>query len=370
MATPLCPYFGSCGGCSLQHVDYEQQVAQKKPALAKVVGFPEISIFSGQPYSYRNRVDFLFHSRGIGLRRKQQKDAIIDIERCAIAEERINALLQEVRVAFSDVDAFDQRKKSGTFRYAVIRTSRKSTAISFVLNADSTRINDAVTKIEAFAKTTSADHVAVTYVPKDADESTSDDFFLLKGSGELEEEFLRKRLFYPIQGFFQNNTLLAEQMHQYVRSLLTGYDTKQAHLLDLYGGVGAFSIVNADLFQSVSLVENFPAAMPCAKNNFLANGLGKKGIIHSLDARHLKRLSFPKPLFVITDPPRSGMDLKALARLEELQPEVIIYVSCNLQQLTKELRKLPSYAVKSAALFDFFPQTWHSEAVVELVRKA
>ena len=90
---------------------------------------------------------------------------------------------------------------------------------------------------------------------------------------------------------------------------------------------------------------------------------------HVLDAKHLSRLSFPKPLYIILDPPRIGMDQKTIHTLNALKPELIIYISCNPEQLEKDLSKFPNYGLKSAALFDLFPQTNHAEVIVELVKK-
>ena len=139
-------------------------------------------------------------------------------------------------------------------------------------------------------------------------------------------------------------------------------------MLDLYGGVGTFGIANADLFHAVTIVESVPASIKMAEQNVLFNNtLNVKGVV--LDAQYIKRLSFFGRLFVITDPPRSGMHPKTIAYLNEIKPEVIIYISCNVEQLSKDLMKFHDYEVKSAALFDLFPQTTHSEAVVELRKK-
>ena len=87
-----------------------------------------------------------------------------------------------------------------------------------------------------------------------------------------------------------------------------------------------------------------------------------------LSGGQIGRLKFTSPLYVITDPPRVGMEQKAIAELHKLKPEVIIYISCSVEQLQKDLAKFKGYVLKSAALFDLFPQTNHMEAVVELVR--
>ena len=160
---------------------------------------------------------------------------------------------------------------------------------------------------------------------------------------------------------------MAEKMQEYCRGLLQKYEPLKAHLLDLYGGVGTFGIINADLFKRVTIVENVPPAIECAQKNAEDNGM-KNVTSVCLDAMQLQKLSVIKPVYVIADPPRTGMHLKAIQRLVELQPEVILYISCNPEQLAKELLKFKGYVVRSAALFDLFPQTTHSELIVELVR--
>ena len=124
----------------------------------------------------------------------------------------------------------------------------------------------------------------------------------------------------------------------------------------------------AELFKEISTVESYEQAIEACKRNIDENKIANmKPIL--LDAKRLRMLELPQPLYVITDPPRSGMHPKAIKRLRELQPEIILYVSCNIKLLGRELEQLDDYAIKSAALFDLFPQTPHQEAVIELVKK-
>jgi len=377
MTTPKCPYYGRCGGCSMQHVDYSTQIDQKKELLSQAVrGFnsSEIKVFSDKEYGYRNRMDFVFHKGGLGFRKKGKWYEIVDIKQCVIANEGVNKLLSEVRDFFcgkdSELDYFHVKKHTGTFRYCVIRCPSGKSSISFVLNPESSRLADAIEKIKKFAEKSSADNVVVTYVNPESDTSISEDFFFVKGSEELEEEMMGKRFGYHVQGFFQNNTKMAEKMHEYVHSLLQDYEDKEGHLLDLYGGVGTFGILNAGLFKDFKTVEAFEGCINSARENMKINNISNgKGIV--LDAKQLEKLELKKEgkVYVITDPPRTGMHPKAIKAVNRLQPEVIIYVSCNLKQLAKELPRFFGYEVKSAAVFDLFPQTMHCEGVVELVKK-
>lgn len=402
MRQALCPKFGTCGGCTAQHIEYSLQLENKKKALAHALdahtlgahtlgahtldnAFSEdnIKVFSGNEFHYRNRMDFLFHQKGIGLRKKDDYKKIIDIEKCVISNEELNKLLAEVRSFFENkpniladastntsTDIFNVNLRTGTLRYVVIRTPQNDSSISFVLNSDSKRIDETTEQIKEFAKITSANNVLVAYVPSQIDMSISDDFFVVKGSEMLKETYLGKTFFYHAQGFFQNNSEMAEKMHEYCNKLLTSYSqyAKPAHLLDLYGGVGTFGIINADLFKGVTIVESVKQCIDAADKNIEINKIkNAKAVV--LDAVQLKKLSLPEPLFVITDPPRSGMDMKTIEQLKILKPKLILYISCNVQQLAKDIPKFKHYKIKSAALFDLFPQTIHSEAVVELVRQ-
>lgn len=365
MVQPLCKYFGRCNGCSLQHIDYEIQLENKKSLLKNIVNI-EIKAFPSKEYFYRNKMEFIFSPNGLGLRQKANK--IINVDKCVICNEKINKILNELNSFSIQWDYFVIKKQSGTFRYAVIRTSDNATSVSFVLNADSSRIKEAIEKIKGFSDISSADNISVTYVPSDIDESRSEEFFVIKGSDILKERYLDKEFEYSVQGFFQNNHQTAENMQRYCNELLKRYDTKDAHLLDLYAGVGCFGIINSEIFKSVKIVESLAKSIESAEMNTKNNNVKNAEAI-SLDAKQLKKLSLETPLFVILDPPRSGMDNKTIEELKMLDPEVIIYISCNPEQLKKDLPKFNQHKIKSAALFDMFPQTNHCESVVELVKQ-
>ena len=368
MTSPRCPYYTSCGGCVLQHIDYNDQLESKKEKISSIISSDQIKVFHDEPYGYRTRMDLIFHPEGIGFRKRGNWKKIIDIDQCPISNEQLNQLMSEVREEFTSVDAFDLIRGAGTFKYCVIRTPPEDSSLSFVLNKDSSRIREAVERIQRFASKTSANNVAVTYVGGKEDVSVSEDYFVVKGKDMLQEQFFGKRYLYSVQGFFQNNHNVAEKMVKYVHDLFLGYDTAHAKLLDLYGGVGTFGIMNANMFKSVTIIESFRASVELAKKNLALNKVSNAETI-ALDARKIHRVPLERPLYVVTDPPRSGMHMDTITHLKYLEPEAIIYISCNADQLKKDLTKFSGYGVGSAALFDMFPQTNHSETVVELVRK-
>ena len=231
MVEPLCKHFGNCGGCSTQHISYDLQLENKKKHLEIITKVP-VKIFSDKEYNYRNRMDLIFTSNSLGLRKKSEWQKIISIDSCPIADEKINTLIQEIQSNFTNIDAFDVKKHSGTFRYAVIRSANDS-SISFVLNSKSSHIAEAVEKIKSFSKKTSAENVLVTYVPAETDVSTSSDYFIIKGNDYLTIDYQNKTFHYSIQSFFQNNHLMARKMHEYCSEILSKYQTFENNLLKL-----------------------------------------------------------------------------------------------------------------------------------------
>jgi 23S rRNA (uracil1939-C5)-methyltransferase len=385
MRQPPCPYFGECAGCDLQNLEYSEQLERKKHELARLISSKikpdQIAVHHGPEFGYRNRMEFLFTKDGIGLRSRESPNKTIKIDECRICVPKINSLLTDLNSFFSDNDFFSPQKSQttqspgtqsrgaqGALRYAVIRATTQSDSISFVLNERSPGLKDAVEKIKAYSLTSPAKNILITYTNPDEDEQSSSEFFIVKGEAVLKETILGKEFMFSSQGFFQNNTIVAEKMHEYVQSLLKKYDTRTTSLLDLYAGVGTFGIINSSLFSQVFIVESFPGCTQSAEENLKLNTI-KNAKIYTIEAHSIGRLKINGSCYIITDPPRSGMVEKAIEQIKRLKPKAIIYISCNPHQLAKDIPKFKSYTLESIAIFDLFPQTRHFEAVAELVLK-
>jgi len=369
MQEPKCPFFGRCGGCTTQHLPYELQLENKKKRLIEEIKYPKVQVFSGAEWDYRNRMDMTFTPEGLGFREKGKWWKPLAIDTCYISTLRLNELKKEIETYFGpDFDAFHLKAHLGTYKYAVIRTPQNDSSVSIVLNPESPRYDEAVRKIKEYAKVTTANNVIITRIKAKSSQSIGEDYEVIKGRDVLEETIMGHTFRYSIQGFFQNNSAMAEKMQEYVHGLFKKYDTKWAHLIDLYGGVGAFGIVNAGLFKGVTTIESFEGCTVAAKENAMLNNLTNVEAI-CMDAKRLKQVKLPNgDLYVITDPPRSGMDEETVIQLKKLKPKAIIYISCNVEQLGTDLPKFKAYKIRSAALFDLFPQTNHMESVVELVQ--
>ncbi|MFH1400774.1 MAG: 23S rRNA (uracil(1939)-C(5))-methyltransferase RlmD, partial [Nanoarchaeota archaeon] len=350
-----------CGGCSAQDVEYEKQVEGKRAKVSSLLGFDDVKICSGEPFGYRNRMDFIFHQGGIGLRRKGNWRDVVDVDHCPISDPRINALLAEVRPLAKRVSTFNPQQRRGVFRYAVIRTTSRSSTISLVINSDEQR--DALGQVTDFARSSSADNVIIARVPSNTDTGLSEDFQVVKGSPYLDEMIAGRRFVFHSQAFFQNNASMAQRLVSYVVDALR--DCGANTLLDLYSGVGVFGVSAKDLFEKVVLVESHPLSVECARLN--AADLPNVEVV-GLDAADSHKVKAEGIIAAIVDPPRSGMHPKAIARLLQRRPKEVVYVSCNPSRIALELQSFvrAGYSIASVAAFDLFPQTEHIEAVVHL----
>jgi tRNA (uracil-5-)-methyltransferase len=383
-----CPYFAlpgapktpdglkdgegrKCGGCATQHLTYETQLKNKTDRLVhELGGYDDIQVFSDEEWFYRNRMDMVFTPFGLGFREKGRWWRTVPVKQCVISNSKLNELITEINEFFgSDFDYFNVKTHEGTYKYATIRTPQNDSSVTIVVSKDAERYDEAVKQVQEYAKVSSANHVLFLSIKAKSSQSFGDEYEVIKGSDMLEETLLGKKLRYSSQGFFQNNSVMANKMHEYVYGLLAGYQKGEyAHLLDLYGGVGAFGIVNAELFHKVTTIEDYEGCTIAAKENVKLNNLSNVEAI-CMDAKRLKQVRLPeKELYVVTDPPRAGMHEETIIQLRKLSPEKIIYISCNVEQLGKDLPKFKDYQIKSAALFDLFPQTNHMESVVELVK--
>lgn len=340
-----CPYFNKCA-CT-NNESYEKQLKKKQEFLESKLK-TEIKVFSDNPLNYRNRMDF-YYNKGLTLKKQGDWTKEVHIKECMISNPKLNELMKEINNFFTE--------DIPSLKYVVIRTPGES-SITFIIS-DETPLN----KIKEFSKISKTNHILIGRT-KD-DKSTTENLEILKGSRFLTTKLCNKTFKYSTQGFFQNNNVMAEKMLNYTNELLKKYPTKGT-LLDLYGGVGTFGIINAKLFDKTHILEVDQGSIEAAKENIKLNNVNAEATL--INAKNLRKLDFEKPLYVITDPPRAGMNANTIKQLNLLEPEVIIYISCNPSQLVREMPYFRNYKLKSAALFDLFPQTEHMETVVELVK--
>jgi 23S rRNA (uracil-5-)-methyltransferase RumA len=381
MPQPRCDVFGTCGGCALQDMEHNSQIEMKKAAVIedflrqKIVLDPAVKVFFKDDYHYRNRMDFPFSPGGPGQRMKGRFDKIVHFRKCYIANSGINTVFDEVQQWFDSnkehIDVFDVVKRTGTFRYATIRSGFYSgeNSITFIFNENSLKMDGQKALLEAFAVRSAVKNILLGFVKYNTDQSAIPGAQVIKGGATISEKLGPYMFNFHTQGFFQSNSAVFMDIIHWIRERIKlPYDI----LLDLYGGVGTLGISLMDAVKEVFIVDNNPLNAASAVKNIETNKAANVKVF-AADAEKTAELGIgltgKRSVFVL-DPPRNGIHRKVYRYIAETRPEKIFYVSCNHKTQAEDLRKLMEiYDLKDFAMFDMFPQTKHIETAAELELK-
>ena len=381
-----CPYFGRCGGCRLQHMAYPAQLAFKAKqvvdALERLGGLKGIEvrpiIGAEETFGYRNKMEFTV-ARGatapmvVGLHEADRYDSVLDIERCLLQSDRMNALLGEARDFFIErgLTVYEQDSGEGLLRFLMLREGTHTGE----LMANVVTSAPAVSELAPLAQRLQARDAGTTSVvmnvnPKKASVAVGVEEHLLGGRDHIRESVGGLTFQVSASSFFQTNTRQAERLFELVieSAGLTGTET----VYDLYSGTGAISLLLARRARWVYGIEVTQAAVDDAGVNAAANHITNctfvcgevRFVLPSLIAKGVTAE------VVVADPPRAGFHPKALHALITLGARRIVYVSCNPTTLARDLGELVrgGYRLEWVQPVDMFPHTPHIEAVARLER--
>ena len=354
---PKCPYFGTCGGCLLQHIPYTEQVRFKSDKLSKILGFDVEVIPSPRIYGHRNRIDVVISTRGIGFRRRGTWWDAVDIEWCPVFGESSGRVLRSLREFIEDFrpSLYEIRGSEGFLRYIVIREGKFTGELMVNLVTSEGELPQKFPEYFDYA----------TSVYWSVNRTSSDVSY-----GEIERfwgsEFIREKLddvtylIHP-NSFFQTNSHQAVTLVRKVAELVDG-----GKVLDLYSGVGTFGIYLAKRGLDVEGIEVNPFAVEMARKNVELNGVDATFRVgEDKDVENLSEYET-----IIVDPPRAGLHPKLIKKILKDKPQSIVYVSCNPKTLKANLDELAGiYSLETAVGIDMFPHTPHVETVVKLKLK-
>jgi 23S rRNA (uracil1939-C5)-methyltransferase len=340
---PPCPFFYRCGGCHYQHAVYETQLEQKRAILAETLRRigrieldREIEAISGEPWGYRNRTQFHIDGTRIGYFGFGTRE-LVAVDRCPISSPRINQALAALTGMLRD-------RRWPRF----------------------------VRSVEVFTNETD-----VQIDVRESDQPVARRFFdwcaeAIPGFAPQAIEYAGFRV--SRGSFFQVNRFLTEAL---VDRALSGAGSQPAVVsqaapggpgsaLDLYAGVGLFSIPLARRFARVNAVETGGTAVRDLEDNVRRAGVNVEAHQNSAES-YLDNLE-QAPDFVLADPPRAGLGRAAVRALLRLKPAQISIVSCDPATLGRDLQALLAggYGLDRLTLVDLFPQTFHIESVAAL----
>jgi 23S rRNA (uracil1939-C5)-methyltransferase len=353
---PPCPYFGTCGGCQWQHIDYAQQAELKKEILkdilmrlGKLEEIPSITTLSSpDPYNYRIRVQLKVKGEKLGYY-QERSHQLIDIERCPIAHPLVNEiipLLRKERFLLSPTEEIDinvsPEEGKGVLIFRVLKTSQgwETPARRFL---KSHPILKGITTLSE-SQTASFGKPDLSFtIPLDLTLRTSP------------------------RSFFQVNLKQNEKLIREVLEFSRGQKHERA--LDLYSGVGNFALPLATVIQKVWGIEESAVAVKDARFNAQFNGIENGEFIRGKVKDVLNRWKRERPDLILLDPPRAGCR-EAVDQVAGLKPKRIVYVSCEPTLLARDLRLFSNrgYFLRELALIDMFPQTYHMEVVALLTQ--
>jgi 23S rRNA (uracil1939-C5)-methyltransferase len=380
---PPCPYFGRCGGCRLQHLAYPAQLAfkekQVRDCLTRLGGLPPFELRpivpAPEPYGYRNKMEFTVAEPGpaLGLHAAERYDVVLDIERCLLQSETMNALLDEVRrqARARGLSVWDQRTERGLLRFVTVREGRRTGEAMVNLVASTPDVEALMPVADALkTRVPATASVLVNVNARKASVAIGTEEHLLLGRDHITESLGGVTFQVSANSFFQTNTVQAERLFALVAEAcaLAGTET----VLDLYSGTGAISLLLARRAGHVYGIELAAAAVADAVRNARANGIDNCTFLAG-EVRHVLPSLMREGVrasVVVADPPRAGFHPKALAALGALAPALIVYVSCNPATLARDVGDLTrqGYRLEWVQPVDMFPQTPHIEAVARLSR--
>ncbi|MGL4675633.1 MAG: 23S rRNA (uracil(1939)-C(5))-methyltransferase RlmD [Wohlfahrtiimonas sp.] len=370
---PICEAFGTCGGCSLQHLDPEKQIYFKAKQLASNLRKQAKLDFDvdaqipvlrspSEHYRFKGRLGVKYVAKKekvlVGFREKFAP-FIVDMDRCPVLEARVGDLLPQLSELIGSLTLLDKIPQ------IEVAIGADQVALSFRVLEEPTE--DDLAKLKAFG----VEHDILIYLQPKNEAST----FLLSEVADTEDLLNYKILdrltmaFKPYH-FTQVNPMINEQMLKQALKLLDL--KKDEKVLDLFCGLGNFTLPLALEAGSVIGVEGDKSLTEWAAKNAARNGLDNvefycTDLTQNQDNADWMQLKYDA---ILVDPPRSGA-LEMMTYLGKLAPKRILYVSCHPATLARDLAELVQYGyeVTDAGVMDMFPHTAHVESMALLVKK-
>ena len=386
---PKCPHFGMCGGCAYQTMDYGNQLSLKEKTVKDILDNAVKSDYKfegiiGSPvnWEYRNKMEFSFGDEvkdgpiTLGMHKKNSFHDIVTVNQCQIIHSDYRKVLDCVLdfCKRKQLPFYKKMKHIGYLRHLLVRrTSITNQMLVAVVTTSEKNWEDQANWQELVEELKGLDLDAklcgVIHIINDglADVVQSDETRILYGDEYIYEELLGLRFKISVFSFFQTNSLGAEVLYSKAREYIG--DTKDMTVFDLYSGTGTIAQIVAPVAKKVVGVEIVGEAVEAAKVNAGLNGLDNCEFIAGDVLKVIDEIE-DKPDMIILDPPRDGINPKALQKIIDFGVNNLVYISCKPTSLARDLEMLQEqgYKVEKACAVDMFPNTVHVESVVLLTK--
>jgi 23S rRNA (uracil1939-C5)-methyltransferase len=397
-----CKYFGSCGGCKQQDLSYDSQTKYKQQQVKEI--FKSIGGFSGHheilpiipsanSFFYRNKMEFSFSDKrwltedeissgekidknfALGLHVPNVYDKVLDIDVCYLQSELSYRILNFTRNFFKERNAqvYSTKTHSGFLRNLVIRHSYHTRDL--MVNLVTADEDDSL--IKTYSNSLLKEFLEITTIVnnisrKKASVAIGDYEKVFYGDGFITDMIGEFTFRISANSFFQTNTLQAENLY---KTAVDFAELKGNEIVyDLYSGAGTIAIYISQKVKVVYAFESVESAIEDAKTNAELNDINN---VHFFNADLYKSFlplieeqKIPNPDAIILDPPRSGLHKNTVEDVIKINPDKIVYVSCNPATQARDIKLFfdAGYKLIKMRAVDMFPHTFHIENVCLLTK--
>lgn len=399
----ICKHDEYCGGCIYQGVPYDEQLKIKQQQLFDFMKIyeiesKEVSEIEPSPaqYRYRNKMEYTFGDlvkdgeMTLGMHRKGRFMSVVTVDSCQLVSEDFNKILTGTLKFCSKYSKYHKRKHDGLMRNLILRRGERSGEIlvNIVTTSDSGSVSasDNGSEIknihgEKFDESGYVDMINSLDLENDVVgilRTINDDFAdsvkcqtlrILQGRDYYTEEIMGLSFKVSAFSFFQTNVIAAERLYTEAVSLIDNLGGKT--VFDLFCGTGTITQYIARNAKRVIGIELVEEAVQSAQENAKLNNIENCEFIAGDVFKVLEHID-EKPDLIIVDPPRPGIQGKALDKIASYGVEQILYISCNPKTLCMDLRRFKEYGYEILYMkpYDNFANTKHVESVVLMTRVA
>jgi len=381
--TPACPVSLKCGGCCYQHINYKEELRAKeqkvRDALTRIGGQDGSRLLgvTGAPSieHYRNKAQYPvgvdeYGSIVAGFYRPRSH-TIVPAKSCLIQSETADRIAGKVLdwMREFNVPPYNYSTRRGTVRHIYVRVGEKSGESQLTLISATSKISALPELIKRLRETEpSLTGILINHNQRGDNVIIGDRTDVLWGEKQLEDRLCGNSFLISPEAFYQVNHAQAEKLYECALDFagLTGTET----VLELYCGAGTITLTLARHAKRVIGVEIVPEAVEDAWVNMERNCIENVEFLCADAGAAARRLASLHVDVLVVDPPRKGLDESARDAILKMQPDKIVYISCDPATLARDIKELCGigYFLKKAQAFDMFPRTSHVECVVLMSR--
>ena len=384
----VCPHFGQCGGCTYQNLPYEEQLAMKESQIKKMMDEAVNGKYvwegvkpSPVKQAYRNKMEFSFGDEykdgpiALGMHKRGSFHDIVNVTDCQIVDEDYRKILDCTLEAAreSGLLYYHRMRHTGYFRHLLVRKAVKTEEI--LVDLVTTTETDAQAFLDTWVKKLlelelDGKMAGILHTKNDsvADVVKDEGTEVLYGQDYFYEELLGLKFKITPFSFFQTNSLGAEVLYETAREYIG--DINEKVIFDLYSGTGTIAQILAPVAKKVVGVEIVEEAVEAAKENAALNGLDNCTFWAGDVLKVIDELG-EVPDLIMLDPPRDGVNPKALMKILNFGVDRLVYIACKPTSLARDLELIQGrgYKVEKISCVDLFPNTYHVETVAVMSRE-